>query len=171
MGRDTVKWLHGVLWGKYSGILRSKRKYIPILSHHVYIDFTSDILLYITHWHTLIWLGFESLHSGSHPGNYLTVVGFIPSQVPLGTRARGETAVPRGRCQEAVHISFQQSSSPNITLTLFCCLNIWIHCHLNKHGVQFICSDCMELFDYVWIRIPCYKSQFQVPAVCCWSSL
>lgn len=49
MACDTVKWLHGVLWGKHSGTLRSKRKYIPILSHHVYTDFIADMLLYNIH--------------------------------------------------------------------------------------------------------------------------
>lgn len=129
-------------WEESIQVLRLKRKYIPVLSHHVYVVTSSQTSCCITHWLILICPSFEPLH----PGNYQTAVGFITSQVPLGTRARCEIAVPCGRCQKVEHICFQKSFGPNITLTLFHHLNIGIHFCLNKCGVQFICSDRMESY-------------------------
>lgn len=102
MGHDSVKGHHGVLRRKYSGTEAKEEIYSRALISCIHSNFFSDILLCITHWLTLTCPSFDLLHRG----NYQTALGFITSQVPLGSRARGEKAVPCGRCQKTVRICF-----------------------------------------------------------------
>lgn len=100
MGHDSVKGHHRVLWRKYSGTEAKEEIYSRALISCIHSNFFSDILLCITHWLLLTCPSFDLLHRG----NYQTALGFITSQVPLGSRARGEKAVPCGRCQKTAHL-------------------------------------------------------------------
>lgn len=114
----------------------------------------------------LTWPALESLPGSPRPGKDLTVVGFTPSQVPFGSRGRGEVAapqkVPEGCAPFFLALLWSRILLMfrlfQLLLTSFHHLNLRFHSRLNRHGVWFICSGCMELVGYVWIPNPCYKS-------------
>ena len=167
MGCDTVKLLHGVLWWKYSAILRLKRKRSHSLTSCTQRFHLRHLAIY--YWHTLIWPAFELLHSSPCPGNYLTGgIHSLSSSLRYQSK-RWDSSPSRKVGGGCAHFYL------SILWSKYCTDFISLPTHLNsnpsKHDVQFLCSDCIELFDYVWIRITYCNTQVQVPVLCCWSSL